>query len=89
FAVDNAQNARPEEFALFLELAGRLGVPWHPMVGDHDAADGPEARNFRGAVGPTYASFALAGQRFIRLNTNEARPVGLGEAQLDWLEGEL
>jgi 3',5'-cyclic-AMP phosphodiesterase len=89
FIGDNVQNALDEEFALFRDLAGRLEMPWRALVGDHDVHADPTALRFRHWVGEAYGSMALRGVRFLRLNTQEARPVGLSHAQLEWLETEL
>ena len=77
FIGDNVQDATEAQFRLFDELARRLEVPHYALVGDHDVKDDPEARGFRAHVGETYGSTSLRGFRFIRLDTQQARPVGL------------
>jgi len=89
FMGDNVQHATDKQFELFKDLAGRLSVPWYALVGDHDIHDDPEAAGFRRWIGDTYGSMSLDGFRFLRLNTQEAKPVGLSEKQLQWLEAEL
>lgn len=89
FIGDNVQDAAPEQFDLFDDLTARLRVPWYALVGDHDAKGDPTAARFRDRVGdPTGAVFA-GGFRFIRLNTQEAKPVGLSSGQLAWFRAEV
>lgn len=89
FIGDNVQDATEEQFRLFDALRGRLTVPHHALVGDHDVKDDPEAHGFRAHVGETFGAFSLRGFRFIRLDTQQARPVGLSPAQIDWFRAEV
>jgi len=88
FIGDNVQDGTPAQFALFRELAGRLRVPWYALVGDHDAQGDPAAAAFRARVGEPTGAFSLGGFRFLRLNTQEARPVGLSVGQVAWFAAE-
>jgi hypothetical protein len=51
--------------------------------------DDPTASRFRARVGDPHGSLSLRGFRFVRLNTQEARPVGISPAQIDWFRGEV
>src|ERR1700685_3664900 len=77
FIGDNVQDATDDQFRLFDELTMGLECPWYALVRDHDVKDDPEAVGFRGWVGETHGSLRLQGFRFLRLNTQEGRPVGL------------
>jgi Icc protein len=89
FIGDNVQDATDDQFRLFLELAGRLESPHYALVGDHDVKDDPRAERFRRYVGDPSGSNSVGGFRFIRLNTREARPVGLSSGQVDWFTSEV
>lgn len=89
FIGDNVQDGTADQFALFHELTARLRVSWYALVGDHDAQGDPGAAAFREHVGDTYGATSLGGYRFIRLNTQEARPVGLSPEQLGWFRAEV
>ena len=89
FIGDNVQDGTTEQFELFRDLTNRLEVPWYALVGDHDAQGDPEAMQFRTHVGDTCGSTAIRGFRFLRLNTQEARPVGLSAEQLGWFRAEV
>lgn len=89
FIGDNVQDATEEQFRLFDELRGRLAMPHFALVGDHDVKDDPNASGFRAHVGPTYGSTALRGFRFIRLDTQQARPLGISAQQVDWFRAEV
>ncbi|OJW06407.1 MAG: hypothetical protein BGO49_03410 [Planctomycetales bacterium 71-10] len=89
FIGDNVQNATEEQFHLFDELRARLETPHFALVGDHDVENDPEARGFRRHVGETYGSSAVRGFRFIRLDTQQARPLGMSQSQLAWFRGEV
>lgn len=89
FIGDNVQDATEEQFGLFDELRGRLTVPHFALVGDHDVKDDPTARGFRAHVGETFGSRALKGFRFIRLDTQQARPVGISREQAEWFRSEV
>lgn len=89
FIGDNVQDGTAEQFALFRSLAARVEAPWFALVGDHDALGDPGAARFREHVGASFGSVAVRGFRFVRLNTQEARPVGLSAAQVEWFRGEV
>ena len=89
FIGDNVQDATEPQFRLFDELRGRLAVPHFALVGDHDVKDDPEARGFRAHIGETYGSTAVRGFRFIRLDTQQARPLGISREQVDWFRSEV
>ena len=89
FIGDNVQDGTPEQFALFKSITYQLQVPWYALVGDHDAQGDAEALRFREFVDDTCGSVTLEGFRFLRLNTQEARPVGMSMEQLGWFKGEV
>jgi Icc protein len=86
FIGDNVQDATAEQFALFDDIRGRLEVPHYALVGDHDIKNDRAASR---SCGEPYGATSLGGIRFIRLNTQESRPVGISSAQIDWLRLEL
>jgi 3',5'-cyclic-AMP phosphodiesterase len=89
FIGDNVQDATDEQFQLFNELRARLQVPHFALVGDHDVKGDAIAAGFRRHIGATYGPMSLRGFRFIRLNTQESRPVGLSAEQIAWFRGEI
>ena len=89
FAGDNVQHARDAEWDLFKNVTKGLKMPWHAVVGDHDAHHDPGCRSFEANVGPTYSAYSLGGFRFIRLNTMEFRPLGLSNEQVIWFRYEV
>lgn len=89
FIGDNAQHAAADEYRLFRDLTDRLRVPWHALVGDHDVHEDPEARGFRAHVGEPYGATSLRGFRFLRLNTQEAKPEGLSPEQVHWFRAQV
>ena len=89
FIGDNVQDATDAQFALFGDLTARLRVPWYALVGDHDVHGDPEARAFRAHVGETFGALALRGFRFIRLDTQQAKPLGLSPRQIDWFRAQV
>jgi len=89
FIGDNVQDATDAQFRLFNELRARLKVPHHALVGDHDVKDDPDARGFREYVGEPYGSASVRGFRFIRLDTQQFRPLGLAAGQVEWFRREV
>jgi hypothetical protein len=89
FIGDNVQDATEAQFHLFDDLRGCLAVPHFALVGDHDVKGDPQALGFRRHIGEPYGATSLGGFRFIRLNTQEARPVGLSTEQIDWFRAEV
>ncbi len=89
FIGDNVQDASNEQFPLFDEIRAGLAVPHFALIGDHDIKNDPDAEGFRRFVGEPYGATSLNGFRFVRLNTQESRPVGLSAEQIAWFRGEL
>jgi Icc protein len=89
FIGDNVQDATEAQFRLFNDIRRRLEVPHFAMIGDHDVKDDPLAEGFRQHLGDPYGAISLHGFRFIRLNTQESRPVRLSAEQTDWFRGEV
>jgi Icc protein len=89
FIGDNVQHATEEQFRLFRDLASSLLVPYFTLVGDHDHDGEGVPELFIKYVGDPYGSTALANFRFVRLNSQEVRPAGFLDDQLDWLEDEF
>jgi Icc protein len=89
FIGDNVQDATEDQFRLFNDIRGRLEVPHFALVGDHDVKGDPAASGFRRHVGEPYGATSLRGFRFIRLNTQESRPVGLSTEQTGWFGEEV
>ncbi len=89
FIGDNIQDASEDQFRLFDDLRGRLAVPHFALVGDHDVKGDPEALGFRSRLGSTYGSSRLRGFRFVRLDTQQAKPLGISPGQIDWFRAEV
>ncbi len=89
FIGDNVQDATPEQFRLFDAIRRALDVPHFAIVGDHDVKGDPEAEGFRNGLGKTYGAISIRGFRFLRLNTQEAKPLGISAEQVDWFRDEV
>ncbi len=89
FIGDNVQDATESQFRLFDDLRQRLESPHYALVGDHDVHGDPGATRFRDRFGTTFGATSLRGYRFLRLDTQQARPVGFWDAQINWLASEL
>jgi len=89
FAGDNVQHARDDEWKLFQNVTSQLKMPFHALVGDHDAHHDPGCRAYQARLGPTYHAFGLSGYRFICLNTMQFRPLGLSDEQVIWFRYEV
>jgi predicted phosphodiesterase len=89
FAGDNVQHARDPEWELFKTVTGKLSMPWHAVVGDHDAHHDPGCHAFQANVGETYGAYTIGDYRFIRLNTMEFHPLGLTNEQVIWFRYEV
>lgn len=89
FIGDNVQHGQPAEFGLFREVCCEMQVPYYALVGDHDVHQDPAAENFQRYVGPTYGMHRAGDFRFLRLNTQQAQPVGMLAEQLDWFAEQL
>ena len=89
FIGDNTQNAREDEFRLFRDVCDRLDAPFNALVGDHDVHADPDAGRFCRYVGETHGASSLRGCRFLRLNTLEARPMGLSDEQGRWFRARV
>jgi 3',5'-cyclic-AMP phosphodiesterase len=84
FIGDNVQDATESQFLRFNELRARLKMPHHVLVGDHDVDKTTGTERFREFVGETYGLSAIRGFRFLRLNTQEVRPLGMSTEQVAW-----
>ncbi|HEV8377624.1 MAG TPA: metallophosphoesterase [Tepidisphaeraceae bacterium] len=89
FAGDNVQHAQESEFAMFRDICAALQVPYHALVGDHDAHHDGGCHAFEAHIGPTFGAFSSGGFRFIRLNTMQSRPLGISAQQLHWFRFEV
>jgi 3',5'-cyclic-AMP phosphodiesterase len=89
FIGDNVQDATEAQFQLFNELRGPLNVRHYALIGDHDIKNDPGALAFRRHVGQPCGAMSLRGFRFIRLNTQESRPLGISVEQIDWFRAEV
>lgn len=89
FAGDNVQHARDTEWALFKNVTSKLKTPFHALVGDHDAHHDPGCYSYKTNVGATYHAFTVGDYRFICLNTNETRPMGMSDEQVIWFRYEV
>jgi Icc protein len=89
FAGDNVQHARENEWALFKNVTDKLRVPWHALVGDHDAHHDPGCHAYQNNVGETYLAYSVRGYRFICLNTMQFRPLGMTDEQVIWFRYEV
>ena len=89
FAGDNVQHAREGEWKLFKNVSSKLKVPFHALVGDHDAHHDPGCYSYQANLGATYHAFTVNGYRFICLNTMQDRPLGLSDEQVFWFRYEV
>ena len=89
FAGDKVQHARDSEWVLFEEVTSRLSVPWHALVGDHDAHHDPGCHAFQTRLGATYYAYTVAGVRFICLNSMQTKPLGITPEQVLWFRYEV
>jgi Icc protein len=89
FIGDNVQDATEDQWQLFKEIRSRLAAPHFAMIGDHDIKNDPAAAGFRRHIGDPLGAMTLNGIRFVRLNTQESRPVGLSAEQIEWFRGEV
>jgi 3',5'-cyclic-AMP phosphodiesterase len=89
FAGDNVQHARENEWALFKNVTDKLKVPWHALVGDHDAHHDPGCHSYQKNIGATYLAYTVNGYRFICLNTMQFRPLGMTDEQVIWFRYEV
>ncbi|MFL6216840.1 MAG: metallophosphoesterase family protein [Blastocatellia bacterium] len=89
FAGDNVQHARENEWSLFKNVTDKLKMPFHALVGDHDAHHDPGCYSYQSHVGATYHAFTVGGYRFICLNTNQYKPLGMSEEQVIWFRYEV
>ena len=89
FAGDNVQHARDNEWELFKNVTSKLKMPFHALVGDHDAHHDPGCHAYQARLGETYKAFTVEGYRFICLNTNQYKPVGMSDEQVIWFRYEV
>ncbi|CAN5534906.1 hypothetical protein BH20VER3_BH20VER3_07710 [soil metagenome] len=88
FAGDNVQHAKESEWKLMKNVTSKLQMPFHALVGDHDAHHDPGCRAYQARLGPTYHAFTVGGYRFICLNTMQFRPLGMTDEQVIWFRYE-
>jgi len=80
---DMTSAARPDEFAHYRQVVGKLKIPLFAVPGNHDRG---RAASYEKEVGPAYYSHQLGRWRFIFIdNSTES----LGSIQLDWVKTEL
>jgi hypothetical protein len=89
FIGDNVQDATEAQFHLFDDLRQRLACPHFALVGDHDVHGDPTVGRFLTRFGSTWGSTSLRGFRFLRLDTQQSRPMGLAPEQVEWFRGEV
>jgi predicted phosphodiesterase len=89
FAGDNVQHARDAEWALFRGITDKLKMPFHALVGDHDAHHDPGCHSYQAQLGATYHAYTVGSYRFICLNTMQFRPLGLSDEQVIWFRYEV
>lgn len=89
FAGDNVQHARENEWLLFKNVTSKLKMPFHALVGDHDAHHDPGCYSYKQNLGATYHAFSVGDYRFICLNTNERKPLGMSDEQVIWFRYEV
>ncbi|MDE2508263.1 MAG: metallophosphoesterase [Planctomycetota bacterium] len=89
FIGDNVQDATESQWRLFDELRSRLDAPHFALTGDHDIKDDPAANGFRARFESTYGAFSIRGFRFLRLDSQQYRPVGFHRDQLEWLRLQI
>ncbi|MDT5123172.1 MAG: hypothetical protein QOC96_2654 [Acidobacteriota bacterium] len=89
FPGDNVQHARDPEWELFKNVTGKLKMPFHALVGDHDAHHDPGCHSYQARLGATYKAFTVGDYRFICLNTNQYHPVGMSDEQVIWFRYEV
>jgi predicted phosphodiesterase len=89
FAGDNVQHARDAEWALFKNVTDKLQMPFHALVGDHDAHHDPGCHSYQAHLGATYHAYTVESYRFICLNTMQYRPLGLSDEQVLWFRYEV
>jgi 3',5'-cyclic-AMP phosphodiesterase len=88
-AGDNVQHAKASEWALLKNVTSKLNMPFHALVGDHDAHHDPGCRAYQAQLGATYHAFTVGRYRFICLNTMQYRPLGLSDEQVIWFRYEI
>jgi len=89
FAGDNVQHAREGEWVLLKDITDKLKVPFHALVGDHDAHHDPGCHAYQANLGAAYHAFTVGGYRFICLNTMQFRALGMNEEQVLWFRFEV
>ena len=89
FIGDNVQDATEDQWQLFNDIRSSLQVPHFAMIGDHDIKDDRQASGFKRHIGEPFGAMTLNGFRFIRLNTQESRPVGILAEQIEWFRAEV
>jgi 3',5'-cyclic AMP phosphodiesterase CpdA len=82
---DITQNGRREDVQKFIEIAGSLGVPCYPVIGNHDIYFG-HFSNWKNLIGSTRYRINHSNTTLFILDSANA---AFGAAQLDWLRDEL
>jgi predicted phosphodiesterase len=82
---DITQNGRREDVRKFIEIAGSLGVPCYPVVGNHDIYF-DNFSNWKELIGSTRYRIDHSNTTLFILDSANAT---FGAAQLDWLGDEL
>ena len=82
---DITQYGQRQDIEKFIEIAGTLGVPCYPVIGNHDVYQGnwPE---WKEAIGSTCYRINGGGATLFILDSANAY---FGNKQLDWLEKEI
>jgi predicted phosphodiesterase len=82
---DITQNGRLKDVQKFIEIAGTLGVPCYPVIGNHDIYF-DNFSNWRELIGSTRYRIDHSNTTLFILDSANA---AFGAAQLDWLRDEL
>ncbi|HHV33994.1 MAG TPA: hypothetical protein GXX59_00195 [Syntrophomonadaceae bacterium] len=74
-----------DEYRVFQETMAALNCPYYTVPGNHDVK-GDGVDYYRSNLGPEYYYFDYSGCRFFFLDSSS---LGIDDAQLAWLEGNL
>jgi len=93
FAVhlgDITQSGNAQEIDLFIEIADSLGVPFYPVIGNHDIYFGNFNNEWKNKIGSTrYRIDGNGSNSSVTLFFMDSANSFFGNDQLDWLEREL